>query len=258
MEISACRCPRLRSFHPIRRSRNSSRRPARSMRIATCSGRRRNFPSRRSANTRLATRRRKSCSRCATFSASTRTSSCRRRATPRTTARRSMRSEPPTAGRAGSHSSARKSPTASSQGDGQGRRARRALQFRQAARRIHAARRAGAHRRRAWRSSAGTSSSISRCRTSRRWKAFFTALPTTVVVDHMGAPDVRKGVDHPENRRFHALMERHKNFWVKVTCPERLTRRRAALRRRGAVRPRSGRALSRSRDLGHRLAASRT
>ena len=54
-------------------------------------------------------------------------------------------------------------------------------------------------------------------------ESFFTALPTTVVVDHMGAPDVSKGVDHPENRRFHALMERHQNFWVKVSCPERLS-----------------------------------
>ena len=53
-----------------------------------------NFPTRRSANTRRATRRRKSCSRCAIFSASTRTSSSRRRATPRTTAPWSMRSMP--------------------------------------------------------------------------------------------------------------------------------------------------------------------
>ena len=52
---------------------------------------------------------------------------------------------------------------------------------------------------------------------------FFTALPTTVVVDHMGTPDVKKGVDHPENQRFHRLMDRHKNFWVKVTCPERMS-----------------------------------
>jgi 2-pyrone-4,6-dicarboxylate lactonase len=52
---------------------------------------------------------------------------------------------------------------------------------------------------------------------------FFTALPTTVVVDHMGTPNVAKGVDHPENQRFHRLMENHKNFWVKVTCPERMT-----------------------------------
>ena len=39
----------------------------------------------------------------------------------------------------------------------------------------------------------------------------------------MGTPDVKKGVDHPENQRFHRLMDQHKNFWVKVTCPERMT-----------------------------------
>ena len=54
-------------------------------------------------------------------------------------------------------------------------------------------------------------------------ESFFTALPTTVVVDHMGTPDVKKGVDHPENQRFHRLMEQHHNFWVKATCPERMT-----------------------------------
>ena len=41
---------------------------------------------------------------------------------------------------------------------------------------------------------------------------FFTALPTTVVVDHMGTPDIKKGVDHPENQRFHRLMDRHGTF----------------------------------------------
>jgi 2-pyrone-4,6-dicarboxylate lactonase len=52
---------------------------------------------------------------------------------------------------------------------------------------------------------------------------FLTALPTIVVVDHMGTPDVRKGVDHPENQRLHRLMDRHGNFWVKVSCPERMS-----------------------------------
>lgn len=52
---------------------------------------------------------------------------------------------------------------------------------------------------------------------------FLTSLPTTVVVDHMGTPDVKKGVDHPENQRFLKLMDKHKNFWVKVTCPERMS-----------------------------------
>src|SRR5262249_35544149 len=54
-------------------------------------------------------------------------------------------------------------------------------------------------------------------------EGFLTSLPATVVVDHMGTPDGSKGVDHPENQRFHLLMERHENFWVKVTCPERMT-----------------------------------
>jgi 2-pyrone-4,6-dicarboxylate lactonase len=54
-------------------------------------------------------------------------------------------------------------------------------------------------------------------------ESFFTSLPTTVVVDHMGTPDVSKGVEHPNNRRFHRLVEQHENFWVKVTCPERMS-----------------------------------
>jgi 2-pyrone-4,6-dicarboxylate lactonase len=52
---------------------------------------------------------------------------------------------------------------------------------------------------------------------------FFTSLPTTVVVDHMGVPSVAKGVDHPENQRFIRLLENHENFWSKVTCPERMS-----------------------------------
>ena len=54
-------------------------------------------------------------------------------------------------------------------------------------------------------------------------EAFFTALPTIVVVDHMGRPDVKKGVEHPEFQRFLRLLDRHKNIWCKVSCPERLT-----------------------------------
>jgi 2-pyrone-4,6-dicarboxylate lactonase len=55
------------------------------------------------------------------------------------------------------------------------------------------------------------------------FEAFFTALPTTVVVDHMGTPTVKKGVDDPENQRFIRMLEKHKNIWSKVTCPERMT-----------------------------------
>ena len=52
---------------------------------------------------------------------------------------------------------------------------------------------------------------------------FFTALPTTIVVDHMGRPDVRKPVDGPEFELFVRLMREHDNIWSKVSCPERLS-----------------------------------
>jgi 2-pyrone-4,6-dicarboxylate lactonase len=52
---------------------------------------------------------------------------------------------------------------------------------------------------------------------------FFTALPTTVVVDHMGRPDVRKPIDGPEFGLFLKFMREHDNVWSKVSCPERLS-----------------------------------
>lgn len=52
---------------------------------------------------------------------------------------------------------------------------------------------------------------------------FFTALPTTVVVDHMGRPDVSKPVDGPEFALFLDFMRQHPNVWSKVSCPERLS-----------------------------------
>ena len=52
---------------------------------------------------------------------------------------------------------------------------------------------------------------------------FFTALPTTVVVDHMGRPDVRKPLDGPEFSLFLRFMREHPNVWSKVSCPERLS-----------------------------------
>ncbi len=58
---------------------------------------------------------------------------------------------------------------------------------------------------------------------AERWN-FFTSLPTTVVVDHMGRPDVSQPVDGPEFQRFVRLMAEHGNVWSKVSCPERLSR----------------------------------
>ncbi|MCM2253228.1 MAG: amidohydrolase family protein [Ramlibacter sp.] len=52
---------------------------------------------------------------------------------------------------------------------------------------------------------------------------FFTALPTTVVVDHMGRPDVSKPLDGPEFELFVKFMRDHPNVWSKVSCPERLS-----------------------------------
>ena len=52
---------------------------------------------------------------------------------------------------------------------------------------------------------------------------FFTSLPTTVVVDHMGRPDVGRGVDSAEFALFEKFMREHKNVWSKVSCPERLS-----------------------------------
>ena len=57
---------------------------------------------------------------------------------------------------------------------------------------------------------------------AEKWD-FFTSLPTTVVVDHMGRPDVTKSPDGPEFARFLEFME-HPNIWSKVTCPERLSK----------------------------------
>ena len=51
-----------------------------------------------------------------------------------------------------------------------------------------------------------------------------TALPTQVVVDHMGRPDVSLPVEGPEFGRFVRLLAEQPNFWSKVSCPERLSK----------------------------------
>jgi 2-pyrone-4,6-dicarboxylate lactonase len=53
---------------------------------------------------------------------------------------------------------------------------------------------------------------------------FFASLPTIVVVDHMGRPDLSKAVEGPEFQLFVKLMREHPNIWSKVTCPERLSK----------------------------------
>lgn len=53
---------------------------------------------------------------------------------------------------------------------------------------------------------------------------FFASLPTAVVVDHMGRPDVTRSVDGAEFGLFLKLLRERPDFWCKVTCPERLSR----------------------------------
>jgi len=53
---------------------------------------------------------------------------------------------------------------------------------------------------------------------------FISGLPTIVVVDHMGRPDVDLGTEHPQWQRFLRLMDEHPNIWVKVSGPERLSK----------------------------------
>ena len=56
---------------------------------------------------------------------------------------------------------------------------------------------------------------------------FFTAvhddLETTIVVDHMGRPDVGLPVDGPQFELFVKFMREYPNVWSKVSCPERLS-----------------------------------
>ncbi|HTU69927.1 MAG TPA: amidohydrolase family protein [Candidatus Baltobacteraceae bacterium] len=53
---------------------------------------------------------------------------------------------------------------------------------------------------------------------------FITSLPAAVVIDHMGRPDVDLGLEHPQWKRFIALMDEHPNLWVKVSGAERLSK----------------------------------
>ncbi|SIT67250.1 amidohydrolase family protein [Microbacterium sp. RU33B] len=52
---------------------------------------------------------------------------------------------------------------------------------------------------------------------------FFSGIPTDVVVDHMGRPDVGKDPDGPEFGLFLRFLRENPNVWTKVSCPERLS-----------------------------------
>jgi 2-pyrone-4,6-dicarboxylate lactonase len=52
---------------------------------------------------------------------------------------------------------------------------------------------------------------------------FLATLPGIVVIDHMGRPDVGKGVEAPAFQQLIRFLGDNPNIWVKVSCPERLT-----------------------------------
>jgi len=51
---------------------------------------------------------------------------------------------------------------------------------------------------------------------------FLDAIPTLIVVDHMGRPDVTQGPDGADMKAFRALLDSRDDIWTKVTCPDRL------------------------------------
>jgi 2-pyrone-4,6-dicarboxylate lactonase len=53
---------------------------------------------------------------------------------------------------------------------------------------------------------------------------FVASLPTVVVVDHMGRPDVTQSLTAPGFELFVKLMRQHDNIWSKVSGAERLSR----------------------------------
>ena len=57
---------------------------------------------------------------------------------------------------------------------------------------------------------------------AERWD-LFTHLPTVIVVDHMGRPDVTQPVDGPGFELFRRLMHSHENVWAKLSGAERLS-----------------------------------
>ncbi len=53
-------------------------------------------------------------------------------------------------------------------------------------------------------------------------RPFLDAIPTLLVVDHMGRPDVAQGAHGPDMQAFRALLDSRDTVWTKVTCPDRL------------------------------------
>jgi 2-pyrone-4,6-dicarboxylate lactonase len=125
-------------------------------------------------------------------------------------------------GKARGVATVRRSVTERTAGHARGRRARRALQLRQAPGGLHAQGRTAGDRPRIAPLGWHVVIYFEAVDLPELWD-FFTALPTTVVVDHMGRPDVGLPVDGPQFALFEKFMREHGNVWSKVSCPERLS-----------------------------------
>ena len=54
-------------------------------------------------------------------------------------------------------------------------------------------------------------------------RPFLDAIPTPIVVDHMGRPDVSQGPEGEDMKAFRRLLDSRDDIWTKVTCPDRLS-----------------------------------
>lgn len=52
---------------------------------------------------------------------------------------------------------------------------------------------------------------------------FLDAIPTPIVIDHMGRPSMSQGPDGSDLVAFKALLDSRADIWTKVTCPDRLS-----------------------------------
>jgi 2-pyrone-4,6-dicarboxylate lactonase len=53
-------------------------------------------------------------------------------------------------------------------------------------------------------------------------RPFLDAIPTPIVIDHMGRPDVTQGPNSADMTAFRTLLDGRSDVWTKVTCPDRL------------------------------------
>ena len=53
-------------------------------------------------------------------------------------------------------------------------------------------------------------------------RLFLDAIPTPIVIDHMGRPDVAQGPHGVDMLALRALLDSRDDIWTKVTCPDRL------------------------------------